>query len=44
MFITRAGIREERALITKSYNSISRIAIIIMLETILKPIGNINFN
>ena len=44
MFITRAGIRKERAFIIKSYNSISKIVIITILRTILKPIENINFN
>ena len=44
MFIIKAGIKEEKALIIKSYNSIFRITIIIILRTILRPIGNINFD
>jgi hypothetical protein len=44
MFIIRAGIKEEKVSIIKSYNGISGIAAITTLRPILKPIKNTNFN
>jgi hypothetical protein len=44
MFIIKAGIKREKALIISSYNNTFKIGIITILRNILKYAQNVNFD